>query len=114
MQKSEYSLIFTPTADRDLAQIAEDYIILGSVSGANRILNKILDITENIRFMPYIGKLSSNPELEQMGIRIFPVEKYLIVYRISENDKIITVYRVLNGTTNYIDRLKNALAEENP
>lgn len=42
-----------------------------------------------------------DPKLSRLGFRMIVAEKYLMLYKVFEEEKKITFYRVLNGKTNY-------------
>ena len=42
-----------------------------------------------------------DPKLLKLGFRMIVVEKYLMFYKVFEEEKKILFYRVLNGKTNY-------------
>ena len=59
---------------------------------------------------PFSGISVPDPKLSKLGFRMIVVEKYLMFYKVFEDEKKITFYRVLNGKTNYpalMNRLYN-------
>lgn len=110
---AEYFLEYRPDSRVDVKEILASYDSFGSVQGANRIMKKLKDATDNIRIFPYIGKEYYDPELKDWKFHVFPVEKYLIFYRVFDDEKKVVVYRVLNGTTNYIHHLKQINPNKN-
>ena len=55
---------------------------------------------------PYSGVTIPDEKLAKSGYRMVIVEKYLMFYRILENENKVIFYRVLNGTVNYPNLLK--------
>lgn len=110
MENYEYSLDFSPEAQNDLLEISSRFVMFGSKNGAIRITNKLFKAAEQIRFMPYIGAVISDSRLAKAGFRMFVVEKYLMLYKVFEDDKSVLIYRIVNGKTDYptlMNRLYN-------
>lgn len=107
---NEYTLDFLPTALNDMTEIISSFVMLGSKQGAIRIKNKMNKAAEQILMFPFSGISVPDPKLSKLGFRMIVVEKYLIFYKVFEDEKKITFYRVLNGKTNYpalMNRLYN-------
>ena len=107
---NEYTLDFLPTALNDMTEIISSFVMLGSKQGAIRIKNKMNKAAEQILMFPFSGISGPDPKLSKLGFRMIVVEKYLMFYKVFEDEKKITFYRVLNGKTNYpalMNRLYN-------
>lgn len=112
---NEYTLDFLPTALNDMTEIISSFVMLGSKQGAIRIKNKMNKAAEQILMFPFSGISVPDPKLSKLGFRMIVVEKYLMFYylmfyKVFEDEKKITFYRVLNGKTNYpalMNRLYN-------
>ena len=107
---NEYTLDFLPTAHNDMTEIISSFVMLGSKQGAIRIKNKMNKAAEQILMFPFSGISVPDPKLSKLGFRMIVVEKYLMFYKVFEDEKKITFYRVLNGKTNYpalMNRLYN-------
>jgi toxin ParE1/3/4 len=89
--RSKLHLILAQQAKDDLVEIWL-YIAADSPSMADKFIDYLYE---------QAGKLCSNPELGRKrdelitGIRSLPVKRYLIFYRITENN--IEIVRVLSG-----------------
>lgn len=101
MAEFEYSLSYLPAAERDIAEIVSTFMMLGSKNGALRIRSKIKKAAEQIQFMPYIGAAVPDSRLSKAGFRMYIVEKYLMLYKIFEDNKQVLIYRIINGKTDY-------------
>jgi toxin ParE1/3/4 len=86
-----------PRADSDLDEIW--YYIAkesGSVEIADRFIDSITDRFYLLSRSPYIGRRRDDDL--RPGLRSFPVGRYVIIYRI-ENDDVVILY-VLHGHRN--------------
>ena len=96
-----YTIEFLPAALNDMTEIISTFIMLGSKQGAIRIKDKMNKAAEQILLFPYSGTSVPDPKLSKLGFRMIVVEKYLMFYKVFEEEKKILFYRVLNGKTNY-------------
>ncbi len=94
----------TPRASRDIEAIADYLAFQSSLASAERFLNGIDSIFQRIAQFPQIGR--KRDELYP-SLRSLPYEKYLIFYRLLNDD--IEILRVVSG---YQDL--TALFEESP
>lgn len=97
----KYTVEFLPTALNDMTEIISSFVMLGSKQGAVRIKDKMNSAAEQIMHFPYSGITVPEPQMAKMGFRMVIVEKYLMFYKIFEDEKRVIFYRVLNGRTNY-------------
>lgn len=97
----KYAVEFLPTALNDMAGIISSFVMLGSKQGAIRIKDKMNKAVEQLILFPYSGITVPEPKMSKVGFRMVIVEKYLMFYKIFEDEKKIIFYRVLNGRTNY-------------
>lgn len=114
MPKNEYSVIFAPAADKDLAEITELYVSFGSLNGARRLSAKIAKIADELCALPYIGAQYYDPDYGKTLFRKISVEKYLIFYKVLEEEKKVVIYRVLNGKNNYIQHMRRLYEGDEP
>lgn len=101
MEEYEYSLEFLPIALSDMYEIVSMFLMLESKNGAARIKSKLLKAAERIRSYPYSGVAAPDEKMAKTGFRMVVIEKYLMFYRVFEDEKNVVVYRILNGKTNY-------------
>ena len=102
MGKAEkYTVEFLPSAFNDVTGMISLFVMLGSKQGAVRIKDKMNKAAEQILIFPYSGMSVPDFKLSKLGFRMIVVEKYLMFYKVFEDEKKIIFYRVLNGKTNY-------------
>lgn len=100
-QNKEYTLEFLPLALNDMTEIVSSFVMLGSKQGAIRIKDKMTKAAEQINSFPYIGVTVPDSKLSKLGFRMLVIEKYLMLYKVFEDEKKIVIYRILNGKTDY-------------
>lgn len=97
----KYTVEFLPTALNDMTEIISSFVMLGSKQGAVRIKDKMNSAAEQIMHFPYSGITVPEPKMSKVDFRMVIVEKYLMFYKIFEDEKRVIFYRVLNGRANY-------------
>lgn len=97
----KYIVEFLPAALNDMTEIVSSFIMLDSKNRAIRIKEKMNKAVEQIHTSPYSGMTVPDAKLAKMGFRMIIVEKYLMFYKIFEDEKKVIFYRVLNGKMNY-------------
>ena len=100
-QTDKYTLEFLPDALNDMTEIISSFVMLGSKQGAVRIKDKMNKAAEQILMFPYSGISVPDLKLSKLGFRMILVEKYLMFYKVFEDEQKIIFYHVLNGKTNY-------------
>ncbi|MBE6846195.1 MAG: type II toxin-antitoxin system RelE/ParE family toxin, partial [Ruminococcus sp.] len=94
---NEYVLEFLPAALNDMTEIISSFVMLESKQGAIRIKDKMNKAAKQIQMLPYSGVTVPEPKISKMGFRMIVVEKYLMFYKVFEDEKKVIFYRVLNG-----------------
>lgn len=112
MEYEKYSVEFLPYALNDMTEIISSFTMLGSKQGAVRIKEKINKAVNQILIFPYSGMSVPDDKLSKSGFRMITVEKYLMFYKVFEDEKKVIFYRVLNGSMNY-PVLMQRLADNN-
>lgn len=114
MEQSEYQIEFLSAAVHDMTEIISSFVMLGSRNGAVRIKEKMNKAVKRIAVFPYSGVIVPEEKLEKSGYRMVIIEKYLMFYRVFEDEHKVVFYRVLNGARNYPTLLQkiNLDAEE--
>ena len=95
-----YRLQYAQSAERDLQAIF-DYLAEYDRSTAISYLGGIEESILRLRDFPELGHQAYYPELQMQGIRILPVEKYLVFYEIQDTENTVNIIRVLHGSRNY-------------
>ena len=97
----EYTIEFLSTALQDMTEIVSTFIMLGSKQGAIRIKAKFNEAAEQIQRFPYSGITVPDDKLSKSGFRIIVIEKYLMFYKVFDNESKVIVYHIINGTRDY-------------
>lgn len=100
-ENEKYTAEFLPDALNDMAEIISAFIMLGSKRGALRIKEKFNKAAKQIQTFPYSGVTVPDKKLSEAGFRMIIAEDYLMFYKIFEDERKVTFYRVLNGKRNY-------------
>ena len=102
MESNEtFQIEFLSSALNDITEIISAFIMLGSKNGAIRMKEKINKAAQQLSVFPFSGVTVPDDKLARSGYRMIIIEKYLMFYRIFEDDKKVIIYRVLNGKINY-------------
>ena len=102
MESNEtFQIEFLSSALNDITEIISAFIMLGSKNGAIRMKDKINKAAQQLSVFPFSGVTVPDDKLARSGYRMIIIEKYLMFYRIFEDDKKVIIYRVLNGKINY-------------
>ena len=96
-----FQIEFLSSALNDITEIISAFIMLGSKNGAIHMKDKINKAAQQLSVFPFSGVTVPDDKLARSGYRMIIIEKYLMFYRIFEDDKKVIIYRVLNGKINY-------------
>lgn len=96
-----YRIIYTQESEQDLVNIYR-YIALNlSVpETAKRQTDRILEAIEGLDKMPLRHKLYQNEPWHSRGLRVLPVDNYLVFYVVVEEEKLVAIVRVMHGGRN--------------
>ncbi len=98
----KYKMIRTDKADEQLREIifyiADDS---GSVDVALHYLDKIETTIKRLADFPMSGSVPRYSILRKQGYRVLIVERHLVFYKVNENDKIVTIYAIVDGRREY-------------
>ena len=99
---SKYALKITPQAERDLDEIFT-YIAYELCNGvaALKLIDKIIDTLIGLEDMPRRCQESDIPELKRDGYRKCVIEKYVALYTVDDENKIVMVVKVFYGMRDY-------------
>ncbi len=97
-----YKISLTAQANEDLEQIIF-YIArsLDNPEAAATFMGKVIDCYSQLERNPLIYQLCSNGQLTKFIYRKVVIGKYIMVYRIAENSKMVYVLRFFYGAKNY-------------
>ena len=102
-----WNIDYAESARQDLRDIRE-YIsdtLFEPVTAAKQV-NRIMDATDSLEHMPMRHRLYDNEPWLSQGLRIMPVDNYVVLYLPDESKYIVTVIRVMYGRRD-IDRQLN-------
>lgn len=98
----KYKIIRTAKADEqlhnDILYIAQDS---GSVDIALAYLDKVEAALSLLQFTPYMGSQPRYVTLRKQGYLVLVIEKHLVFYKVSEQEKTVTIYAVVDGRREY-------------
>ena len=108
-----YEIHITKTAEKDMVAAA-DYIEfnLHNPQAADRLLDEAEEKIINLSQFPQMFSLVDDPVLNSWGIRIVPVNNYLIFYTLSEPQKQVYIVRFLYEKRNWVHILKQGYSLE--
>lgn len=98
----KYKIIRTDKADEQLREIifyiADDY---GSVDIALNYLDKIDAAIRRLEEFPMSGSVPRYSILRKQGYRVLIIERHLVFYKVNEDEKIVTIYAVVDSRREY-------------
>lgn len=89
---------YTKDAEQDLQDIY-DYIsdgLLEPTTAANQT-NRIMDAVDSLDRMPFRHILYDSELWRTKGLRVLPVDNYLVFYLPNESRSIVTIIRIMYG-----------------
>ena len=100
-----HDLIYLLPAEEDILEIVRFHASQVGAASAREIYGTIRGQIGRLQDFPMLGPIHPDPELAALGYRKLVLTKtYVAVYRII--DGTVTVYRVVNGKTDYPKLLK--------
>lgn len=97
-----YKIVRTDKADEQLREIifyiADD---TGSVDIALKYLYKIESAIKLLKDFPLSGSIPKYSILRRQGYRVLIVERHLVFYKVNEENKMVTIYAVMDGKREY-------------
>lgn len=101
-----FDVQITSHAERDLRQIFEYiYNELQSPINANNQLDRLEDRITRLDQMPFRYRLYEREPWKSRGLRVMPVDNYLVFYIPDEQTQIVNVVRVMYGGRNVTEIL---------
>ena len=93
-----WDVSYTDSARRDLQSIY-DYIadVLHEPVIAERQTDRIIDAADSLEHMPFRHRLYDYEPWRSIGMRVLPVDNYLVFYLPDESQGIVTIIRVMYG-----------------
>lgn len=98
----KYKIIRTDKADEQLREIifyiADDS---GSIDTALNYLDKIENAIKYLEDFSMSGSIPRYSILRKQGYRVLIVERHLVFYKVNEDDKIVTIYAIVDSRQEY-------------
>lgn len=98
----KYKIVRTDKADEQLREIifyiADDS---GSIDIALNYLDKFETAIRRLEEFPMSGSIPRYSILRKQGYRVLIVERHLVFYKINEDEKIVTIYAIVDGRREY-------------
>ena len=68
---------------------------------AVRFHNELESCYTRLKEHPFIYAVCRNEDLAAKGFRLATVMRYIVFYKVDEQDKIVRIHRILHGTMDY-------------
>lgn len=102
---TKYKLLYLDTAQSDILTIVKFHADKVGTSSAREIYKTIRGEIGRLQEFPLIGQVHPDSELAVLGYRKLVLNStYVAVYKLI--DDVVTIYRVVNGMTDYPKLLK--------
>ncbi|MCD7771654.1 MAG: type II toxin-antitoxin system RelE/ParE family toxin [Oscillospiraceae bacterium] len=94
----KFKIIYSVQAKRDLRDI-HTYIEYGLLEPetAKKVSRKITQKIRSLEEMPMRFRLYDEEPLRSLGLRVFPVDKYLVFYLPNEEDMTVEIVAIIYG-----------------
>lgn len=98
----KFEIIRTEKADEQLNEIIS-YIAddSGSIDIALNYLGRIEKAIKRLEDFPMSGSVPRYSILRKQGYRVLIVERHLVFYKVNSDEKIVTIYAVVDGRQKY-------------
>lgn len=95
----KYKITYLPLALDNLQGIGE-YITYNfySPAAAKRLVHKIRTRIRNLRGNPYLYRAYEHEPYKSRGIRYFPVDDYIVYYRVDEQAQTVYILKICHGS----------------
>lgn len=97
---TRHKLVYLPAAEADILDIVKFHAEQVGPVSARKVYETIREGIGRLQTFPLIGQLHPDRELAASGYRKLVLNQtYVAVYKV--NDDGVTIYRVVNGVTDY-------------
>ena len=100
---------YAASARQDLRDVF-DYIsnvLLEPVTAA-RLVDRIMEAADSLENMPMRYRLYDKEPWRSRGLRIMPVDNYVVLYLPDESKNIVTIIRVMYGRRDIVSQLNRS------
>ncbi len=98
----KYKIVRTDQADEQLRNIifyiADDS---GSIDIALDYLGKIEKAVKRLEDFPLSGSIPRYSILRKQGYRVVVVERHLVFYKVNSDERVVTIYAIVDGRQEY-------------
>jgi len=103
---STYYIQITEPAEKDLYEIGA-YLLkeLLEPETARKVISKIANGINSLEDMPLRNALVADERLAYKGIRKIMVDNYIVFYIVTEENKTVTIIRILYGRRDWMNLL---------
>lgn len=109
----KYKIIFSENAKRDLISIVRyisDELLESNI--AEKLLYRILKAIKFLDEFPNRHRLCDYQEWKDKGLRVLPIENYLVSYIPDESSQIVKIYRIIYWKRDIEKKLKDKVTFE--
>ena len=105
-----YKVVISPSANADLFN-ALKYIAyeLENPAAAEKLADGVDKCYADLEEMPAAHELCRDPVLRRLGYRRYPIDNYIVIFRVVEKAKEVRVVHFFHMTQDYLSTLKNEL-----
>ena len=103
------TVIYSPSAENDINGIFE-YLAdtLGVPETAVKIVKKLYDSADSLESMPQRHGVIDREPFKRLGLRILPVDNYVILYSVDENGGLVLISRIIYSRRNLDTQLSDS------
>ncbi|NLL57222.1 MAG: type II toxin-antitoxin system RelE/ParE family toxin [Firmicutes bacterium] len=103
-----YKIIYTEESEQDLVNIYR-YIAMDLLvpETAKNQIERIMKAIKGLDELPLRYKLYHNEPWHSKGLRVLPVDNYLVFYIVVEEEKMVAIVRIMYGGRNIELQLSN-------
>ena len=101
-------IVYTEEAEQDLVDVFR-YIAMDLMvpKTAKNQVDRIMDAIKGLDELPLRHKLYQKEPWHSRGLRVLPVDSYLVFYTIIEEEKTVAIIRIMYGGRNIDLQLSN-------
>ncbi|NLO41109.1 MAG: type II toxin-antitoxin system RelE/ParE family toxin [Ruminiclostridium sp.] len=98
-----YKLRISELAHSDLDGIVSYIaIVLSNPVAASNFMKELEKHYGHLKNNPYMYEMCNNLRLQRENYRRVPINNYVLIYKVNEEDKIINIYRIFYGRQDYL------------
>ena len=103
-----YKIIYTEESEQDLVNVYR-YIAINLLvpETAKKQIDRIMNAIKGLDELPLRHKLYQNEPWHGKGLRVLPVDNYLVFYIVIEEEETVAIVRIMYGGRNIELQLSN-------